>query len=849
MPNITPTARVANLVYDIIQTRNCTQEHRCDMRHYYGSMRFTTLLLLTASLASAAETYQKPPKEVLDVLNAPATPRAYVSPSHDYILLADPLRYPPIAELSQPMLRLAGMRINPKTNGPHRAQLNTAMTLKRLDDGTEVRIQAGSSARFSAPRWSFDGKRFAFTNTTETSIELWTGEAVTGKTNRIEGVRVNGVMSPTTPFRQSNPVFQWMPDNKTLVVQTVPSDRGPAPTKAMVPSGPHIQESHGRAGPIRTYEDMLSNSHDEDLFDYYATAQLTWVDTATGRAQPFGKPAIYEAVHPAPDGTSLLVTRVRRPFSYLHPMEAFPKDVEVWDHSAKVLFKVASLPLEDRVPIDGVPVGPRAYEWRPTEASTLVWVEALDGGNPKEKAPNRDRILMMKAPFQGEPVEIFKTEQRYQGMQFSQNGHLALVSDFERNKRLRRTFLIDPDQPGSTGKVLWSRNIQDRYRDPGTPIMTVANGQPVIRQTGNSIFLTGLGASSKGDAPFLDRLDLDTGKSERLFHSEPGSYEVFEAMLDDAGTKILTLRESPKEPPNYYIRTLGAQASLNPLTHYPDSTPQLRGITQQLVTYKRPDGVPLSFTLYLPAGYKQGTKLPTVVWAYPLEYNDADTAGQLAGSTDRFTSITSYSHLFFLLRGYAVLDNTAMPVVGDPETVNNTYIEQIVADAKAAIDKAVEMGVTDRDRVGVGGHSYGAFMTANLLAHSNLFRAGIARSGAYNRTLTPFGFQTERRTIWEAPDVYLKMSPFLNADKIKAPILMIHGEADDNTGTFPIQSERMYQAIRGNGGTVRLVMLPAEAHGYLARETIEHTLYEMLSWFDRYVKNADAPLQTSGAGQ
>lgn len=811
-------------------------------------MRFPlSLLLLTASLAGAVDLYQKPPKEVLDVLNAPATARAFVNPTHTDVLSGEPILYPSIADLSQPMLRLAGMRINPRTNGPHRSQLYAGMTLKRIDDGSEVRIDAGSGARLSGPRWSADGKHFAFLNTREAGIELWVGDSAGGKIRKMEGVRINGVMSPTSPFRQDNPVLQWMPDGKTLVVQTVPANRGPAPAEAVTPLGPHIQESIGRTGPIRTYEDMLTNQHDEDLFEYYATAQLALVDTSSGKMQLLGKSAIYAGVSPSPGNGELLITKVHRPFSYLHPMEAFPKEVEVWDRSGKLIFTVASLPLEDRVPIDGVPTGPRAYEWRPTEPATLVWVEAMDGGNPKEKAPHRDRILMAKAPFKGEPVEVFKTEQRFQGMQFSQNGHLALIADFERNKRWRRTFVVDPDKPGSEAKVLFSRNIQDRYHDQGTPVMTVApNGQPLIRQTGNSIFLTGLGASPKGDFPFVDRFDLDSGKAERLFHSEPGSYEIVEALLDDSGTKILTLRESPKNPPNYFIRTLGAQASLKQFTTYSDPAPQLRGITKQLVTYKREDGVPLSFTLYLPSGYKQGTRLPTVVWAYPLEYNDADTAGQVAGSTDRFTTITSYSHLFFLLRGYAILDNAAMPVVGDPETVNNTYLEQIVADAKAAIDKAVEMGVTDRDRVGVGGHSYGAFMTANLLSHSNLFRAGIARSGAYNRTLTPFGFQTERRTIWEAPDVYLKMSPFLSANKIKAPLLMIHGEADDNTGTFPIQSERMYQAVRGNGGTVRLVMLPAEAHGYVGRESIEHTLYEMLTWFDKYVKNADPSPQTNG---
>jgi dipeptidyl aminopeptidase/acylaminoacyl peptidase len=421
---------------------------------------------------------------------------------------------------------------------------------------------------------------------------------------------------------------------------------------------------------------------------------------------------------------------------------------------------------------------------------------------------------------------------------------LLFVSDYDRDKRWVRTFVIDPDKSAGEAKLIWSRNQQDRYNDPGTPVGRVVAGQRVIEQNGDWIFLNGSGASRDGDRPFLDRFNLQTLKSERIFRSESNSYETVVALLDDNGTQFITRRETPTEAPNYFVRAsvtfTSAAVVPRALTKFPDPTPQLRGIRKQLVTYKRADGVQCSFTLYLPPNYKEGTRLPTVVWAYPLEFNDANTAGQVTGSTQRATSITGPSHLFFLLEGYAVLDNATMPVVGTPETVNNTYVEQIVMSAKAAIDKAVEMGVTDPDRVGVGGHSYGAFMTANLLAHSDLFRAGIARSGAYNRTLTPFGFQNERRTIWEAPDLYLKVSPFMFASKINEPLLMIHGEADDNTGTFPIQSERMYQALKGNGATVRLVMLPHEAHGYAGRESIEHVLYEMISWFDKYVKNAPA---------
>ncbi len=809
-------------------------------------MRRSICLFLLAVPIFGELTYQKPSKEVVDILNIPTPPTLSVNPPRTYATLSQSERYPSIAEVSQPMLRLAGLRINPRTNGLHLAPSSFAITLVRLADGVKISVALPPNARAGTLRWSEDGKQFAFPNSTAGGIDLWIGEAATGKTRKIEGVKLNAVLG--------DPI-DWLADNRTLLVKGVAVSRGNAPQEPAVPVGPTVQESVGKAGPVPTYQDMLKTPHDEDLFEYYATSQLVKVDSASGGVTPIGKPGLLETVSPSPDGTSILVTRAHRPFSYLHPAREFPKEVEVWSPSGALVYKVASLPLHDRVPLGGVEPGPRQFRWIASAPASLMWVEALDGGNPKERVPHRDRLVAIKAPFKGDPAEVFKTEQRFSGIQFGKT--FALVEDYDRNTRIIRTLEIDPAKANTEAKLIWSRNQQDRYKDPGRPAERRiqggrgggggfpgggGGGESLLMQSGDTILLIGQGASPQGDRPFLDRYNLSTGKSERLFHSAETNYETVDAVLDDQGLRFITRRESPTEPPNFYLHD---GASLKALTEFKDPAPQLRRIKKQLVAYKRPDGVPLSFTLYLPPDYKPGTRLPAVVWAYPREYNDADTAGQVSGSLQRFTTITGYSELFFLLDGYAVLDDAAMPVVGTPETVNNTYVEQIVADAKAAIDKAAEMGVIDPNRVGVGGHSYGAFMTANLLSHSNLFRAGIAESGAYNRTLTPFGFQSERRSFWEAQDVYLKMSPFLLADKIKVPVLLIHGEADDNTGTFPIQSERMYEAIRGNGGTVRLVFLPDEAHGYRAKETIEHVLWEKSRWFDRYVKNA--PVQSTRA--
>ena len=795
---------------------------------------FSIVLMLTATVGTFAQgSYKQPSKEIMDVLNAPAIPVSSVSPTKDRIALLTPLRYPPISELSQPMLRIAGLRINPNTNAQHRQVYFVALTLRSVADGKEMVVALPPNAQIISPAWSPDGKYLAAGNLTPTGVELWIIDAATAKARKLNGIVVN------TAFGG----FSWE-DSKTISATLVSKSRGSAPAyQNVTPSEPNIQETSGRTGAVATFQDLLKSPNDEKLFEYYCTSQLALIDI-TGKVRNIGPPAIYDTADYSPDNKYVMVSRIERPFSYQFPFNRFPKKVEIWNISGKVVATVASVPLQDNLPVQGVQTGPRGFGWIPTEANTLMWVEALDGGNPKTKAPFRDKLMKLAAPFAGSAAELTKMENRYQGRIFGERDGMMMFYDYNRDSQKRRIMLTDY-RTGSSVRVVSDTSINDRYNDIGQPVMKLMpNGNSVIAQSGDSIFLSGTGASPDGDRPFLRRMDIATLKTDEIFRSEKGQYESFVALGNDDGSQFITRRESPSDPPNLYMHQrcpVGTNCIAvydRKLTDFKDPSPQLRGITKQLVKYKRDDGVDLSFTLYLPPGYKQGTKLPTVVWAYPQEFTDGATAGQVAGSTSRFTQIGGISHLFYLLQGYAVLDDTSMPVVGDPLTANDTFVKQIVASAKAAIDKGVEMGVVDRDRVGVGGHSYGAFMTANLLAHCDLFRSGVARSGAYNRTLTPFGFQAERRLFWEAPDIYTKLSPFFYADKINEPLLMIHGEADNNQGTFPIQSERLYAAISGLGGTARLVMLPHESHGYSAKESTEHTLYEMTTWFDKHVKSA-----------
>jgi dipeptidyl aminopeptidase/acylaminoacyl peptidase len=816
-------------------------------------------LLLVCVGTRAQEGYQKPPKAVLDVMNAPVTPRASVGRARDIVLLYSPEPYPPIADVAQPFVRLAGVRIDVATNGPHNPPRFDKLVLKKVEDGSETKVAMPEGVFISQPFWAPDGKKIAFTHATDSGIELWVADAKTGEAHAVPGVKLNAALS-TPGFRDENPPCHWLPGSETLLCQTIPAGRGTPPSAPGVPAGPRVQQSFGKAAPVATYEDLLENEQDSRLFDYYATAQLAVIDLESGRATPVGAPAIFDTADPAPDGAHVLVARIHRPYSYIVPASDFPKDVEVWDLQGRVVYKVASLPLRENVPIGGVPTGPRDIEWHPNKPGTLVWVEALDDGDPKKKVKERDKVMWIHELFAGEPLELARTEKRFAGIAFGERGDFAILRDFDRDTLRERGWFFNPsptpeqawtfhaDKPNEKTMV-WDLSRQDRYHNPGMPVLwPLANGHSAVLQQSNFIFLMGAGASPDGERPFLDRLDINTMELKRIFQGESKSYEEIVAMLSTGGTKLLTRRESPVDAPNYYIRDSskfngnfaepGSLDKITEFTKFADPTPALRAIHKQLVTYKRADGVELSMTVYLPPDYNQGERRPAVVWAYPLEFTDASVAGQVSGSPYRFTTIAGPSPLFFLLDGYVVLDGASMPVVGDPETVNNTYVEQITSSAKGAIEKAAEMGVIDPNRVGVGGHSYGAFMTANLLAHSNLFRAGIARSGAYNRTLTPFGFQSERRTLWQAPEMYVKVSPFMFADKIKVPILLIHGEADNNSGTFPIQSDRMYRAIKGNGGSVRYVTLPDEAHGYSARESIEDVVWEMLTWFDKFVKNA-----------
>jgi dipeptidyl aminopeptidase/acylaminoacyl peptidase len=806
------------------------------------------IAILVCSTPSYADdvTYQRPPKAVANFVDAPPIPQSNLGPDQTTLLLITPLAFPSIAEVAEVELRLAGLRINPKNRATARrpfAQHLELLDIKAKPAAPRPIRGIPDGARIGDIRWSPDGKYVAFTVTFADAIRLWLADVHDATARQLATPPLSGVVGGPC---------DWLPDARTLACRTVPRDAKAPPTAPTVPAGPIVQENTGEKKPAATNPDLLTSPTDERLFEHYMTSQIALV-AIDGKVTPVGTPALFTDSQPSPDGKLLLVASVRRPFSYRVDLERFPTRTEVWALDGKLVATIADLKLAEDVPAehDAVRTGRRAIAWRADAPAAVCWAEAKDGGDPKKPVAIRDEIDCAVAPFT-KPARLIGLANRFRAITWG-NGKLALVTEARWKDRKTQTSIVAPDDPAAKPRVLWDRSSEDRYSDPGMPVMHhEPTGYAVLQVTSKGqLLLIGNGASDQGDRPFLDRLDPATVASERIWRSDGEHYAAVHGVLDRDGLEVLMSRESPTDPPQLYATSFRDKTERQ-LTRFVHPVPELAKVTKQLIKWKRKDGVELSGMLYLPPGFrpKQDRPLPVLVWVYPQEFKTASAASQVNASPYRFVAPVWSGPLFALTQGYAVVDNPAFAIVGEGKTEpNDSYVEQLTSDASAMIDAVVQLGVGDRARFAVGGHSYGAFTTANLLAHTDLFAAGIARSGAYNRTLTPFGFQAEERTYWAAAATYDQMSPFRFADKLDEPLLLIHGTADNNTGTFPIQSERLFAALQGLGGHVRYVSLPAEAHGYRARETALHVLWEEVRWLDAHVKNAKprpAPRVTEG---
>lgn len=792
---------------------------------------FTLFFIVSCVHLSAQTGYQMPAKDVADLLLAKPTPGVSIDGKGEWMLLSERNPYPTVEELGQPELRIAGLRLNPANFSQSRQVSISNFKLKNIKTGKEMPV-TGLPQNLAATNvsWSPSEKKIAFLNTTDSRVDLYLIDVATQKAAKLNKQAVNNTLGAA---------YTWM-DEATILYKATTALPSAAPKKSITPKGPAVQENTGKAAPSATFQDLIKSPYDEDAFQFYATSQL--VKSTAGVETKIGAPAIYLTTSISPDKKYMLVRTVRKPFSYLVTAGGFPSNVVITDASGKPVKELAQLPSSEGTPsgYDNTQNVPRGFQWRDDEAATVVWAQPLDSGLIKTKVDYHDAVYALQAPFAGEPKELFKTTMRYRYTTWG-DANLALVSEGLRSKQTGRVSRYAP----STGKLekLYDLAQTDAYNDPGEPVTRKNQwGRDVILTTdgGTKILMNNTsGSSAKGDLPFLAKYDLATKKNEILWRSAEGTYEYVVDVLDPQLLTVVTRKETQTEVPNYFMKDLVKRIADRPLTDFKNPYPQLEGVTKQKVRYKRADGVDLTGDLYLPRNYnkEKDGPLPVFMWAYPREFNSADDAAQVRGSQYRFITISSGSPIFYVTQGFAVLDNAEMPIVakgnGKP---NDNFLDQLKMNAEAAINHLAELGVGDRNRVAVGGHSYGAFMTANLLAHTNLFKAGIARSGAYNRTLTPFGFQNEERTYWQAPELYHQMSPFSYADKIKTPLLLIHGEADNNPGTFPINSERLFNAVKGHGGNVRLVMLPYESHGYTGKENLLHMLYEQGQWLEKFVK-------------
>ncbi|MDC8771416.1 alpha/beta hydrolase family protein [Roseateles albus] len=784
------------------------------------------LLGVSAMAAPQQAIYQQAPASVRELLDTPALPKHLVSPNKQYLALLEPRRFNSLAELARPTLKLAGLRFDEASSVPSQTTAIARLRLRPLfkPQAAEQIIdlaqgQAADKSFFHSFSWSPDGQRFLLERRSDKANELWVGNAGSGELQQIKGLRLNNALAQGE--------LAWLNASELVLLAQV-ERRGAAPKQPSVPNAPLIRETTGRASPERTHADLLQNPHDERLLEYHALSQLVRVDLRSLQTKRLGTPALFFSVASLGDAEGLLTERITRPFSYSLTWDDFPQVVEVRRPDGVVQREIARLPLKRGVAINGVLPGPRLFYASPNKDAAVYWVEALDGGNPNNRVAHRDRLMRLDAPYTGEAQELLRLPQRFNTMRFIDDGQHALVTEDDGLRAWTRSYLLA--LRGGSIRTVFDHSQRERYRHPGSPMMRMSPGGHLLAQThGGGLLLQGAGASPKGDRPFLDRLNLQDGSVQRLFQSGEAVYTQPLELLGDG--RLLSLQESTNQPPSLHVQALGSPGvASQALTKARAPHPLMRKIRRELISFKRADGVDMSFWMYLPPDYKEGEARATLVWAYPLEFNDPALAGQLSGSSNRYPNFSGLSPLMLVLDGYVVLMDATMPIVGDAKSVNDDFIEQITLSAKAIIDKAEDLGVTDPKRVAIGGHSYGAFMAVNLLAHTDLFKAGIARSGAYNRTLTPFGFQSERRSLWDARDSYLKLSPFLYANQIKEPLLLIHGEVDDRAGTLPMQSERLYQALSGTGGTARYVLLPLEAHGYTARESVGHVQWEMRQW-------------------
>jgi dipeptidyl aminopeptidase/acylaminoacyl peptidase len=730
-------------------------------------------------------------------------------------------------ELVEEDLELAGKKFLPRINASRKFYQTDSFSLVDFANDSSDQIDIAKYATIRTVFYSWDYSKAIMTYEMEDGISFIYVDFKTKKITDYPQIKLNGAMG--------EPHVQWLANQKEVLIQMIPEDRPQEADYDPIPQSPLIEETSGKMSQLRTYTKLLKSPNDEILFDYYFTSQIAIVNLKSKKIKEIGPAGIYPSVEISPNNKLLLVTKINTPYSYTVPYYYFPQTTSIWNLKGKEVKHIMDRPLQDEIPIGGTYAGQRYHHWLPIAEQTLVWYQAQDEGDPNQQVEYRDIIYKSDYPFKTSEV-FFKTQHRASGYQCLSDKENIIYGDYDRDRLWSRQWLLN--LADNSSKLITDQSVNDKYGDRGS-LFTVwnKNKERLVQRNGDLIYyINNQGASPEGNRPFLASFNIKTLEFTKLFEADLDKYEQISSFADSNYESIIIGSQNIEQPRNYQLVNLltGQRRSL---TNNQNPYPDYANLKKELVNYKRSDGIDLSGILYLPHDYDGKEKLPLIIHAYPREYASAETAGQVSGSDKTFTWYYGDDIRYLAMNGYAVLYNASIPIVGDPQVVNDTFLEQLLAGVSSAIDYLDEREIINPEKVGIIGHSYGAFMVANVLANSDLCQVGVAKSGAYNRTLTPFGFQKERRTFWQAKDFYLQVSPFARADQINEPLLLIHGDKDPNSGTYPMQTKRLYQAIKGNGGTARMVILPFEEHSYRAKESELHVLSEINEWFDKYLRN------------
>ena len=842
----------------------------------------------TASAAAAEinpithEGFLSPPDEIAKVVLAPRHLNVSLtnpSPDRKYFLKAESEGMPTMAVFAKPHYYLGGVQIDHRANRARSLTTRGSSGFSVIDweTGRTTKIELPRGARATNPAWSRDGREVAYFAHFDNATHIYIANAATGKSRALTKAPVLATLVTS---------FAWTADGKGIVTVLVPEGRGAEPRLPDVPTQPKIRVTQGTKAQTRTYASLLETPHDKALLEYYATGQLAVIDTKSGAVRRIGKPAMVQRVDASPDGQHFRITHMQHPFSYIVPVQSFGNREELWDSNGKVLLEIAKRELregagpgatdDDAAPAaqarQAADTAKRNLAWNPVGPGMIYLQQepaqrraerdsaAPAGRNEVNQPRRKDRLYQWLPPYDAASAKVlFESESRMSNVRFSEDGQVLFVSDDNGESAVylsepARRYTITRGRGGAGGRGGGGGGTQTPaqiaaadsafYNNPGTLLTkTGPNGATVVQMSSDrqAVYLSGTKyfPNPVADAPrsFVDRLEVKTGNKTRVFESDGKVWETVSEVLDDDFTRAIVSRESPTEVPDFYLRDMKA-GTLRKLTNNVDYSPELTRAIRKIIPVERVDGYKFFVNITLPPDYVQGTRLPAMFWFYPREFTDQQSYDRTRRTLNktRFPSISTRDMDILTKLGYAVVEPDA-PIVGENGRMNDNYVSDLRNNLTAVIDTLVSHGYIDRNRIGIGGHSYGAFSTVNAMVHTPYFKAGIAGDGNYLRALTPNGFQTERRDLWTARETYLEMSPLLYADKLNGALLMYHGMADQNVGTAPINSERLYHALMGLGKTASLYMYPYEDHGPATKETNLDLWARWVAWLDTYLKN------------